>query len=73
VASVQRVARGKRVDASLDLLDALGLSPQAIEYFLGVAYESRRLPHDVVRELAEAHVKRASAVQAALLNTGRPS
>ena len=71
--SIQRIARGKKFEASLDLLCALGLSSHAIEHYLWVAHETRRLPHELIRELVEEHVKRADAIVAAALNSGHPA
>ena len=71
--STQRIARGKKFEASLDLLCALGLSSHAIEHFLWSAQDTRRLPHELVRELVEEHVKRADAIVAAALSSGHPA
>jgi hypothetical protein len=46
--------RRARVQQSLDLLDAFGLSPSAIEYYQRLGRASRRLPHEVAREIMEA-------------------
>jgi hypothetical protein len=71
--NTQRIARGKKFEASLDLLCTLGLSAHAIEHFLWSAQDARRLPHDLVRELVEEHVKRADAIMAAALSSGHPA
>ena len=71
--STQRIARGKKFEASLDLLCTLGLSSHAIEHFLWSAQDKRRLPHDLVRELVEEHVKRADEIAAAALSSGHPA
>jgi len=31
----------------------MGLSPEALEYYLGLARQRRTLPHQVVRDVAE--------------------
>ncbi|HXX37101.1 MAG TPA: hypothetical protein VEP50_02965 [bacterium] len=70
---IQRIARSKKFEASLDLLCMLGLSTHAIEHYLWMAHETRRLPHELVRDLIEEHVKRADAIVAASLNSGDPA
>jgi len=46
----QEIARSEKFKDSLDLLCNLGLSPYAIEYYLWPAYETGRLPHELLRE-----------------------
>ena len=57
----------------LDLLCDLGLSPYAIEYYLWLAYETGRLPHELLREMVEEHVRRTHAIMAAIVNPGQPA
>jgi hypothetical protein len=47
-------------EESLRLLAALGLSPQAIDHYRRAAGEARRLPHEMVREMAEQAAQRAA-------------
>jgi len=49
-----------RFQKSLDLLYALGLSPTAIEYYQRLGRASRRLPHEVAREIMEATAQHLS-------------
>ena len=51
--SPENVARRARFSASLDLLRALGLSPRAIEHYRRLTLIARRLPHELVCEIAE--------------------
>ena len=51
--SPEGVAGRNRFEQSLVLLRALGLSPDAIEYYRRRAGETGRLPHELVRDLAE--------------------
>jgi hypothetical protein len=67
-----RTARGKKFETSLDILCSLELSAQAVEFFMRTAYERRRLPHEIVRELIEKHVKRVEAMVTASWNSGHP-
>jgi hypothetical protein len=60
VATIQRrdtrplgIARRKRFDESLELLRVLGLSPDAIEQYREFARRRRKLPHELVRTMAE--------------------
>jgi hypothetical protein len=47
------LARRARFEASLTLLDDLGLSPDALEYYRRLARKKRTLPHVLVRQIAE--------------------
>jgi hypothetical protein len=53
-------ARRARFQKSLDLLCAFGLSPSAIEYYQRLGRASRRLPHEVAREIMEATAQHLS-------------
>jgi hypothetical protein len=64
-------ARRKKFEDSLDLLRALGLSAQAIEYYGSLARVTRKLPHELVRETLEAQVRRANPTAA--LGPGHPA
>lgn len=64
-------ARRKRFEDSLDLLRALGLSVQAVEYYRSLARTTRKLPHELVCEALEAHVRRANPTAA--LGPGHPA
>ncbi|GEM_PF-1587074 len=48
------LARRARFEASLALLRSLGLSPRAVEHYRQRARETHRLPHELVRDVAEA-------------------
>jgi hypothetical protein len=50
---LEGLARRARFEASLTLLDDLGLSPDALEYYRRLARKKRTLPHVLVREIAE--------------------
>ena len=69
----QEVARSEKFNDSLDLLCDLGLSPYAIEYYLWLAYETGGLPHELLREMIEEHVRRTNAILAAIVNPGHPA
>lgn len=71
--SPQGIVRRKRFEDSLDLLRALGLSSHAIEHYRWFARETRRMPHELVREMVEENVKRADMILEAALNSGRPA
>ena len=43
----------KQFDASIGLLRSLGLSPRAIEHYRRLARATRRLPHELMVEIAE--------------------
>lgn len=47
------IARRSQFEASLQLLVALELSPDTIEYYRRLARKKRTLPHQLVRALAE--------------------
>jgi hypothetical protein len=47
------IARRTQFEASLQLLAALGLSPDTIEYYRRLARKKRTLPHQLVRAIAE--------------------
>jgi hypothetical protein len=47
------VAGRSPLDESLRLIASLGLSPQAIDYYRRAAAEARRMPHEMLREVAE--------------------
>ncbi|HLJ62368.1 MAG TPA: hypothetical protein VKZ50_21825 [bacterium] len=64
-------ARRQRFEDSLDLLRALGLSVQAIDYYGSLARTTRKLPHEMVREVLEAQVRRANPTAA--LGPGHPA
>ncbi len=68
-----RIARSKKFDASLDILCSLGLSTHAVEFFMCAAYERRRLPHEIVRELIEEYVARVDTMVAASWTSGHPA
>lgn len=53
LAEADRIARRARFEESLNLLRSLGLSPNAIEHYRQVARETRQLPHELVRKIAE--------------------
>jgi len=63
------VARRKRFDESLALLRALGLSPAAIEHYRRLARKTHRLPHELVRGVAERAAEDATLV--AMISLGR--
>lgn len=50
-----------RIQQSLDLLHAFGLSPSAIEYYQRLGRAVRLLPHEVAREIMEETAQRWSA------------
>jgi hypothetical protein len=52
-ASPAGVAGRNQFEESFRLLASLGLSPQAIDNYRRRANEARRLPHEVVRDVAE--------------------
>jgi hypothetical protein len=51
--SPEGIARRARFEASVKLLADLGLSPDALEYYRGLARKNRTLPHQLVRAIAE--------------------
>ncbi|HXX36649.1 MAG TPA: hypothetical protein VEP50_00655 [bacterium] len=65
------VSRRKRFDDSLELLRALGVSPDAIEHYRRQGRKTRRLPHELACAVVEDAARAASA--AALVMTGRPA
>jgi len=71
--SLQGIMRRRKFEDSLDLLRTLGLSSHAIEHYRWFARETRRLPHELVREMVEENVKRADMIVAAALSSGRPA
>jgi hypothetical protein len=64
------VARRKAFQDSIDLLRGLGLSSPAIEHYSWRARKTRRLPHELIREVAEEKVERVDALAAAVLSAG---
>lgn len=51
--SLRGVARRAQFDASLDVLRTFGLSDEAIEHYRHLARKMRKLPHELVRDIAE--------------------
>ena len=62
--SPEGVARRAKFDASLDLLQAVGLPPHVIEHYRVLARETHKLPHDrldIWRNLADESVPQSGA------------
>jgi hypothetical protein len=51
--SPEGIARRTRFEASLERLRALGLSTKSVEYYRHLARKTRRLPHELVCDLAD--------------------
>jgi hypothetical protein len=67
-------ARRAQFEASLGLLVSLGLSANAIEYYLRLARKKRTLPHELVRAIAEKVAEPDSVVLGRMgLDPSRPT
>jgi hypothetical protein len=67
--SLLGVARRKAFQDSIELMRTLALSSRAIEHYCWLARKTHRLPHELIREMAEENVTRVDAIAAAVLNT----
>lgn len=71
--SEQGVARRARFEESLDLLRALGLSTPALEHYRRRARKNRKLPHVLVREMAEEAAQTEIILLTIGSRSGRPA
>jgi hypothetical protein len=71
--SPQGVARRARFESSLDLLRALGLSSAALEHYRRRARKTRKLPHVLVRDMAEEVAQTEIILYTIGSRSGRPA
>jgi len=71
--SPQGAARRARFEESLDVLRALGLSSFAIEHYRRLARKTRKLPHELVRTVAEEAAQQPDILTLIGVHAGRPA
>lgn len=71
--SPEGAARRAKFEESLDVLRALGLSSSAIEHYRRLARKTRKLPHELVRTIAEETAQQPDILALLGVNAGRPA
>jgi len=72
-ASSRGVSRRKRFDDSIALLRTLGLSSGAVDYYRRAARKTRKLPHELVCDIAESAAEHAGVLALMGIDQGHPA